>query len=119
MNWRRGDVVLCKVPMPSTQLQQFKIRPAIVVSADLINQMSDDLMVVPCTSNTRRSLLSTQYLITGDETVTIGIRVDSVVRCESIFTLNQSMVLRRLGVLSDRTIERINDCLVEALSLGM
>ena len=61
MNWRRGDVVLCKVPMPSTQLQQFKIRPAIVVSADLINQISDDLMVVPCTSNTRRSLRSEEH----------------------------------------------------------
>jgi hypothetical protein len=32
----------------------------------------------------------------------IGIRVDSVVRCESNFTVNQSMVLRHLGVLSDR-----------------
>ena len=117
MNWRRGDVLLCKVPMPSTQLQQFKIRPAIVVSANELNRASDDLMVVPCTSNTRRSLSGTQYLITGNETVTIGIRVDSVVPCESIFTINQSMVLRRLGGLNDRTIDRINDCLIAALWL--
>jgi mRNA interferase MazF len=117
MSWQRGDVVLCKVPMPSMQLQQFKIRPAIVVSANELNRMSDDVMVVPCTSNTRRSLSATQYLITGDEVMTIGIRVDSVVRCESIFTLNQSMVLRRLGVSSDRMVDRINDCLIAALSL--
>ena len=79
--------------------------------------MSDDVMVMLCTSNTRRALSATQYLITGNEVTTIGIRVDSVVRCESIFTLNQSMVLRRLGVSSDRMIDRINDCLIAALSL--
>ena len=43
--------------------------------------------------------------------------MDSIVRCESIFTLNQSMVLRRLGKLSLETIDRINNCLVAALLL--
>lgn len=28
MNLQRGDVVLCRVPMPSTGLAQFKVRPA-------------------------------------------------------------------------------------------
>jgi mRNA interferase MazF len=79
MSWQRGDVVLCRVPMPSTQLQQFKVRPAVIVSADMLNQVSDDVMVVPCTSNTRRAIAVTQYLITGDETVAVGIRVDSVI----------------------------------------
>jgi mRNA interferase MazF len=117
MSWRRGDVVLCKVPMPSTQLQQFKIRPAVIVSADKLNRVSDDVMVVPCTSNMRRSMTATQYLIAGDETVAVGIRVDSVVRCESIFTINQAMILRQLGVLSGETITKIDACLIAALAL--
>ena len=33
MNLRRGDVVLAQVPMPSTQLTQFKLRPAVIISA--------------------------------------------------------------------------------------
>jgi mRNA interferase MazF len=117
MSWQRGDVVLCRVPMPSTQLQQFKIRPAVVVSADSLNRVLDDVMVVPFTSNTSRSIGPTQYLIAGDETIAVGIRVDSVMRCESIFTLNQSMVLRRLGRLSVEMIDRMNACLMAALSL--
>jgi mRNA interferase MazF len=117
MSWQRGDVVLCRVPMPSTQLQQLKIRQAVIVSADGLNRVLDDVMVVPCTSNTRRSLSSTQYLITGEETLAVGIRVDSVVRCESIFTLNQSMIIRKLGVLTAATIAQINACLIEALAL--
>jgi mRNA interferase MazF len=117
MSWQRGDVVLCRVPMPSTQLQQFKIRPAVVVSANSLNQSLDDVMVVPCTSNTQRSIARHQYLITGDETLSVGIRVDSVVKCESIFTLNQSMILRKLGSLSDEMIGRVDDCLRAALGI--
>jgi mRNA interferase MazF len=117
MSWQRGDVVLCRVPMPSTQLQQSKIRLAIVVSADVSNRILDDVMVVPCTSNTSRPIAATQYLIRGEETISVGIRVDSVIRCESIFTLNRSMILRRLGSLSPETIARLNDCLMAALSL--
>lgn len=119
MNWQRGDVVLCRVPMPSTQLQQFKLRPAVIVSADSINQVSDDVMVVPCTSNTNRSLTSTQYLITGPEIAIAGIRVESVIRCESIFTLNQPMILRKLGSLSIEALNQVNRCLIIALQLSV
>lgn len=118
MNWQRGDVVLCQVPMPSTQLQQFKLRPAIVVSADFLNQALDDVLVVPCTSNTKRTLTRTQYLIAGDEVASVGIRVESVVRCESIFTLNQSMILRKLGHLDNEAIHQIDRCLMVALQLS-
>jgi mRNA interferase MazF len=117
MSWQRGDVVLCQVPMPSTQLRQFKLRPAVIISADSINQATDDVMVVPCTSNTNRLLTATQYLIAGDEIAIAGIRVESVIRCESIFTLNQPMILRKLGSLSIAAIEQVNDCLIIALQL--
>jgi mRNA interferase MazF len=117
MNWQRGDLVLCQVPMPSTQLQEFKIRPAVIVSSNPLNSRLDDVMVVPCTSKTKRPLTETQYLITGNEITTLGIRVESIIRCESIFTLNQSMILRRLGILSAETIKELNFCLMKALQL--
>ncbi|MEG3846465.1 type II toxin-antitoxin system PemK/MazF family toxin [Microcoleus sp. herbarium19] len=117
MNLRRGDVVLAQVPMPSTQLTQFKLRPAVIISADNLNQTLDDVMVVPCTSKTSRSLTMTQYLITGNEIALAGIRVESVVRCESIFTLNKSMITRKLGSLSTEAMNHVNRCLMLALEL--
>ncbi|WP_333314505.1 type II toxin-antitoxin system PemK/MazF family toxin [Microcoleus sp. AT8-B6] len=117
MNLRRGDVVLAQVPMPSTQLTQFKLRPAVIISADNLNPILDDVMVVPCTSKTTRPLTTTQYLITGDEIVLAGIRVESVVRCESIFTLNKSMITRKLGSLSNDAINYVDRCLMVALEL--
>ena len=62
MKLQKGDVVLCQVPMPSSQLQQFKLRPAVIVSANDINQILDDVMVVPCTSNRNRSFSINQQL---------------------------------------------------------
>jgi mRNA interferase MazF len=117
MNLRRGDVVLAQVPMPSTQLTQFKLRPAVIISADNLNQILDDVMVVPCTSKTSRPVTMTQYLITGNEIALAGIRVESVVRCESIFTLNKSMITRKLGSLSTEAINHVNRCLMVALEL--
>jgi mRNA interferase MazF len=119
MTWQRGDVLLCRVPMPSTQLQQFKLRPAVVVSANNLNKTSDDLMVVPCTSNTNRRLTATQYLITGNEIAVAGIKVESIVRCESIFTLSQTMILRRLGTLTPSALSQLNNCLISSLDLSL
>lgn len=117
MQLQRGDLVLCRMPMPSTNLTQFKLRPAVIVSAVRLNQILDDVTVVPCTSNTNRTLTATQYLITGDEILQAGIRVESVVRCESIFTLNKSMIIRKLGSLSSEGINNVNRCLMSALEL--
>jgi mRNA interferase MazF len=117
MNLQRGDVVLCHVPMPSKQLQEFKLRPAVVVSATWLNTVLDDVMMVPCTSNTRRSLSVTQYLITGNEIATAGIRVESIIRCESIFTPSKLMILRKLGTLDTGALEQVNACLRAALQL--
>ncbi|MHC5824846.1 MAG: type II toxin-antitoxin system PemK/MazF family toxin [Nostoc sp.] len=117
INFQRGDIVLCSIPMPSTQLQQFKIRPSVIISANRLNDILDDVMVVPCTSNTSRLLTATQYLIRGEEIALAGIRIESVVRCESIFTLNKSMIIRKLGSLTQEAINQVNFCLISALEL--
>ncbi|NJL09275.1 MAG: type II toxin-antitoxin system PemK/MazF family toxin [Calothrix sp. SM1_7_51] len=117
MNFRRGDVVLCRIPMPSTQLQHFKIRPGVIISANELNDIVDDVMVVPCTSNTKRFLTATQYLIRDEEMIRAGIRVESVVRCESIFTLNKLMIIRTLGFLTPEAMSELNNCLIVALQL--
>ena len=118
MNLKRGDVILCRVPMPSEELRQFKLRPAVVVSKDQNNFRLDDVIVAPCTSNVSRRTESTQYLIEGDEIAQTGIRVMSAVRCESLFTINKTMVLKVLGELSDKGRSRVNVCLRDALSLS-
>jgi mRNA interferase MazF len=117
MNLQRGDVILCRVPMPSTGLTQFKLRPAVIVSANQLNQILDDVMIVTCTSNANRPLTSTQYLITEEEIMLAGIRVESVVRCQSVFTINKPMIMRKLGSLTSEAMHQVNQCLMLALEL--
>ncbi|MBU0491923.1 MAG: type II toxin-antitoxin system PemK/MazF family toxin [Chloroflexi bacterium] len=117
MQYQRGDVILCRLPMPSTGLTQFKLRPAVIVSKDPNNQRLDDVMVAPCTSNVSRSQEPTQYLITGQEIADAGIRVPSVVRCEVIMAIPKSVVMRALGRLSNTAMAAINDSLRDALEL--
>lgn len=103
--------------MPSTELREFKLRPGVVVSKDQNNRRLDDVIIAICTSNISRKHEPTQYLIKGAELVQAGIRVPSVVRCESLLTIDKSMIIRVLGSLSKAGIRRVDACLKNALEL--
>ncbi len=115
--YQRGDVVLCRVPMPSTGLAHFKVRPAIVVSKDANNRRLTDVIVAPCTSNVARHAEPTQYLIDGPEIAAAGIRVPSVVKCESLLTMPKTLIVQSLGRLSDAGMKAVDNCLRDALNL--
>lgn len=108
MKLHRGNVVLCNVPLPSEELRTFKLRPGVIVSKDRNNTRLDDVMIALCTSNVSRSRESTQYLIEGKEIAQSGIKVPSVVKCESLLTINKSMILKVLGSLSKEGIGKVN-----------
>ncbi len=91
MRLNRGNIVLCKVPMPSEDLRKFKLRPALIVSKDLNSERLDDVIIAICTSNISRTQESTQYLIDANQLVQAGIKVPSVVKCESLKKMNLSL----------------------------
>jgi mRNA interferase MazF len=117
MKLSRGNIILCKVPMPSEELRKFKLRPGLIVSNDLNNKRLDDVIIAICTSKISRSQEPTQYLIEGDEIVQAGIKVPSVVKCESLLTINKSMIIKVIGMLSENGIRIVNECLKDALEL--
>jgi len=104
MKLNRGSVVLCRVPMPSEELRESKVRPGLIVSKDFNNERLDDVIIAICTSNISRSYEA-------------GIRIPSVVRCESLLTINKSMIIKVLGKLSDKGIREVDACLKDALGL--
>ena len=116
--YKRGDVILCQVPMPSTGLTQSKLRPAIIVSKDLNNQRLSDVMIAPCTSNTTHQHETTQFLIEGEEIKNSGIRVPSVVKCEAFLTVPKALITQQLGQLSPSARTKLDSCLRDALAVG-
>jgi len=93
MRPKQGDVVL--VPIPFTDLSSQKRRPVIVVSNDAYNESAADVVVVAMTSNPR----SVPYSIPimphdlGEGRLSRPGRV----RVDKIYTLAQSILLRRFG----------------------
>jgi mRNA interferase MazF len=73
--------------------------------------------VAVCSSNISRKVEPTQLLIEGKEIETAGIRVPSVIKCETLITVNKSMVVRKLGKLSVRARKELDECLRNALNL--
>jgi mRNA interferase MazF len=117
MNYKRNDVILCKVPIPSKLYSQYKLRPGVIVSNNLNNNRLDDLIIAICTSNISRYKEKTQLLIVEEDIVKTGIKVPSVIKCESLFTINKSMIVKLLGSLSNNMVKELNQCLKASLEL--
>ncbi len=117
MNVQRGDIVLLDYPYPSGG--GAKVRPALVVQNDRDNRRLVNTIIVQITSVTRRGLEPTQFLveIATPEGQTSGLRLDSVVNCVNILTLDKAKILRKLGRLSDSLLQKVNECLRMALDV--
>ena len=94
-----GEVVV--LPFPQTNLQSGKRRPALVV-ADL---PGDDLILCQITSRARSDGFSVP-LATAD--FTRGrLAVDSFIRPNRLFTVEQSVILYAAGKVSDAKLQEV------------
>lgn len=91
MNIEIGTIVL--VPFPFTDLSGSKVRPALVVS----NLNEFDVIVVFISSVVPAKLNEADFLVLSDSE--IGLKKDSVIRCDKIMTLSKSIILGEIGSL--------------------
>lgn len=98
-----GDVVL--VPFPFTDQTGIKKRPAVVVSSAAYHRARPDLILMPLTSQIRPSSGFGEHPITDWKEA--GLLKPSTLK-PILFTVERSLVLRRLGQLgeSDRSAFR-------------
>ena len=118
MKVRRGEVVL--VDFPYSDHTGSKVRPALVVQADVWNQQLDDTILALITSSRRRRVGATTQLfidITTAEGRQTGLRRNSVVQCENLLTYDQNLILRVIGRLSTTAMQQIDTCLKVALGI--
>lgn len=118
MRVQRGDIVL--IDFPYTNHTGSKMRPALVVQADVWNQRLNTTMLVGITSNLHRRVGSpTQYFIDLETTdgQQSGLHFNSVVRCDKLFTSNQSRIQGVIGRLSEDAMEEIDACLKAILDI--
>ncbi|WP_425397524.1 type II toxin-antitoxin system PemK/MazF family toxin [Aeoliella sp.] len=114
----RGDVVLVQFPFSSGSGS--KLRPALVVQSDKNNQRLKNVILAPLTTTTHRSGEATQYVVDAGTPVgkAAGVRHTSVVTCENLMTVEQSLISRRLGALPPPAMLEVDKCLKSALALA-
>jgi len=107
-SYSKGDVVLVRYPF--TDLSSSKVRPAVVFQAA---HSSRDILIVPLTSQTG-SLLRGEFVL-GDWAAA-GLNVETAVK-RGIFTVDSSLVLKKVGSLSEGDLVQLERSLQAWLGL--
>jgi mRNA interferase MazF len=110
----KGDVVT--VDVPYLDASRTVRRPALVVSD--CSQMLD-VIIAAITSRVRDPLPPCHYVIDRrhPDWRASGLRLDSTIRCDRLFTVQAAQIYRHLGSLSAQTVAEIDDLMKRALRL--
>lgn len=110
--YERGDIVL--VPFPFTDQTTTKKRPAVVISSNNYNNASLDIVIMAVTSRTEKTYGIGECLIKNWKEASL-LKPSSIK--PAISTIEQNMVLKKLGRLSSEDMTSMDKVLKELLDL--
>lgn len=100
MEFKYGDIVLVDFN-PVRGVEMSKIRPAVVVSNNILNKYSPLCIVVPITGNIERIL---PFHVFIPKLKSNGLKNDSKALPEQIKSLDKSRIIKKLGVLEEKQL---------------
>lgn len=96
----KGEIVL--FPFPYTDLTNTKIRPCLVIS----EEMQEDLILCQITSKKiKKDTYSVE--IKKDETINGSLMIDSYARCNMIFTANKNQIIKKFAKIKKQKYQQI------------
>ncbi len=115
----RGDVVLIAFPFVAEREVHQKRRPALVVQADRYNRRRAAVIIAALTGARSHAHLPCKIPVAKDspEGRAGGLRVDSVVDCQTLATVPRDEIVRCLGRFPADLMRRIGHALEDALGL--
>jgi mRNA interferase MazF len=113
MIYKCGDVVL--LPFPFTDQTTSKQRPAVVISSDWFNQNRKDVIVVAITSQVPPKLKEDELMLSPTEQSQAGLPKKSIVKVTKVVTIDQTLVKKKLGVFSKKTIKKMKKLLMKLI----
>jgi mRNA-degrading endonuclease toxin of MazEF toxin-antitoxin module len=111
---KHGDVV--EVDWPFSDRTGSKTRPAVVVQADFLNGLIDDTILVQITG-TKHGIPGTEVALDPAVETAAGLTKVCYASCTNILTLDQSLIVRTVGYLSDAGAQQIEACLKVVLEI--
>lgn len=110
--YKQRDILL--IPIPFTDLKSQKQRPVLVLSGDLYNKKTKDIMVAAITSNLE-SRRDYSVLIESEDLETGTLSRTSLVRSDRIYTLSQEIVRKKFGRLREAKFHSVIARLIELI----
>lgn len=106
---KRGEIYLVNLP---SKPKDTKSRPAIVISLDIRNELANDIIIVPLSTNLRSS--PTHVLLQEGEG---GLPKASMAKCEQITTIDKFLLIRGpfSGKISDEKVKEIEKAIMIAI----
>jgi len=118
MIYRRGDLIM--VDHPFTDTRGSKVRPLLIVQSDLRNRLLNHTVVAMVTTNLSfvgRDVTQVLVDIATPDGASSGLSATSAIRCGNLFTVHETSILRKVGTLSARLMQQVDDGLRMALEL--
>jgi len=97
------DLVL--IPYPFSNIEEKKVRPALILSNDLFNKKSDDCLLAPLTSVIKNEPYS--ILIDQDDLSSGKLIVSSRIRLDKLFVIEKNKIVFKIGILNEQTFSKV------------
>lgn len=116
----RGDVVLVGFPFIARREVQRKRRPALVVQSDRYNRRRAAVIIAAITSTRAHQELPSKVAVARKSRAgrEAGLRLDSIVDCQTLATIPREEILSRLGRLPSDVMRRVDRALEDALGVS-
>lgn len=104
-SYKQGDIIMIRYPL-SDKPEKSIIRPVVIVSNEISNQLDRDVLVCQITTRLRRDKFS--YLLT-DESLTISMPETCEIRCNKIATVRvwDKTILGKISELTPKVLSDI------------
>lgn len=110
---KRGEVWLADLN-PVRGSEQAGMRPVLIIQTNAINRFTTTVLVIPFTTNLRRTALPSCVQVASGEG---GLSSESVALCHQLRVLDQSRMTRKLGEIPIATLENIESCVLFTLGI--
>lgn len=101
--YKLGDIFIVDFGEKKNNVQS-GFRPAIIVSNNLGNLNSPNVIVVPITSKMKKMNMPTHILIKKSQN---GLKCDSIALCENLLTVSKEQLIKRIGTLNPADMSNI------------
>jgi len=108
----RGEIWLVNLD-PTLGREQAGTRPALVISENLFNQSYADLVIVIPITSQNKNIRSHVPVAKGEG----GLTLESYAKCEDVRSISKQRLKKRLGKVSEQTVEKIEEKLRFLMSL--